>query len=650
MRKSVFVLFSFILTSVSAFVSSATAQSIPIEVWSLREAITNVEVSPDGKYLALMKIESKNGNPVVEVREVANLAKKPIRFNANPMEFTGLGWVSNDYLIMNARQKVRRRIDGVNQGVYEFKTVGYNVTEREFVEFDENTGIENPLPNEPNTVLISKSRVNASVTEGDPFSGFRPREYYKLNLKTGAKEFVMKGNDRIAQAGFDFEGNPRFAQGYDAASREFVYYSRDIGETTWHEVMRQDSYDQSTFNFVGVDPEDPDTGYLIANNGEDKTGLYEIRMSDGEIQRLLYRNENADVMATRTHSNPWGVGPKLVGAIYFGPRIMTEWFDAEEQALFDGLRAAIPNAHNISIASRARDDSAMTIFNQGPRDPGSYYLLTDAGLAFVGSQNPLIKSEDLADVEFVRYAARDGLEIPAYITVPNGEPPFPAIILPHGGPYVPESIAWDEWGQVLASHGYLVLQPGFRGSQGWGLNLYMAGLGGEWGLAMQNDKEDAAAYLVERGLTEADRVATFGWSYGGYSALAAATRGNYVFQCAIAGAPVADLPQAVADFTRGGIPAGREFLKVNYAGVSPEDEAANLNIPLMLVHGDVDQRVPIKHSNEMATALDKAGKDYEYVILKGADHFSNTLFQDHQELLYTSMIDFLQNDCGPGGL
>ena len=236
------------------------------------------------------------------------------------------------------------------------------------------------------------------------------------------------------------------------------------------------------------------------------------------------------------------------------------------------------------------------------------------------------------------------------MTVPNGEPPFPAIVLPHGGPYVSELIAYDEWGQVLANNGYLVIQPGFRGSQGWGLAHYEAGLGGEWGLAMQNDKEDAAAYLVAEGLSEADRIATFGWSYGGYSALAAATRGNNVFQCAIAGAPVADLPQAVADFTRGGIPAGRDFLDENYAGISPEQEAAKLNIPLMLIHGDVDQRVPIKHSNEMARALDRAGKDYEYVILKGADHFSNTLFQDHQELLYTSMIGFLKNDCGPGGL
>lgn len=648
MFKFVFSAFSLILTF--GF-SAAGAAQIPIEVWSLRAAISEVEVSPDGKYLALMKIESKTGNPVVEIRETASLGGKPYRrFNADPMEFTSLSWVADDYLILNARQKVRSRIDGVNQGVYEFKLVGYDVRTKKFSEFGENTQIADLLINEPGVVLISEARVNASVTEDDPFAAFRPLEYYKYNIRTGAKQFLMKGNNRIAQAGFDDEANPRFAQGYDAGSREFVYYTRGIGETTWNEVIRRDSYDQSTFNFAGASKDDPNKGYLIANNGGDKAGLYEVDLRTGQIGKVLYLRSDADILAPRFHSNQWAEGSRIVGAFYFGPRLMTEWFDPEEQALMEGLQAAIPNAHNVSITSRARDDSYMTVFNQGPRDPGSYYLLTDAGLAFVGAQNPLAKPEDLADVRFVRYTARDGLEIPAYITVPNGTPPFPAVVLPHGGPYVSELIAFDEWGQVLANNGYLVIQPGFRGSQGWGLAHYEAGLGGEWGLAMQNDKEDAAAYLVAEGLSEPDRIATFGWSYGGYSALAAATRGNNIFQCAIAGAPVADLPQAVADFTRGGIPAGRDFLKDNYAGVSPEQEAGKLNIPLMLIHGDVDQRVPIKHSNEMSRALDRAGKDYKYVVLKGADHFSNTLFQDHQELLYTSMIGFLKNDCGPGGL
>jgi dipeptidyl aminopeptidase/acylaminoacyl peptidase len=632
--------------------ASLAAKEIPIEVWSLRNAISNVAVSPDGKYLAFLKIESKDGDPVAEIREVADLSKALIRFNANPMEFTSFSWVADDYIVLNARQKVRRRIDGPNQGVYEFRLVGYDLRSRKFVTdiFDQNTSIESVLPDQPGVILVSKSSVNSSLSEGDPFAGFRPRAYYTLDLRSGSKNFIMKGNDRIAQAGFDDQGNPRFAQGYDAGSREFVYYTRGVGEDQWKEIARRDSSDQSTFNIAGIDQENPNLGYLLANNGEDKAGLWKINLASGEIGDLLFRPANADVIAPRFHSNSWSVGAQLAGAVYFGDRLLTKWFDQEEAALFDSLQASIPNAHDIRIVSRSRDGLTMTIFNLGPHDPGTYYLLTDAGLALIGSENPLARPEDLANVRFIRYPARDGMVIPAYMTVPNGEPPFPAVILPHGGPYVSELISYDEWSQLLANKGYLVLQPGFRGTQGWGLAHYKAGLGGVWGDTMQNDNEDAAAYLVAQGLAEQDRIATFGWSYGGYSALAAAVRGNDVFQCAIAGAPVANLPLAVADFTLAGIPANKSFLQENYAGISPVSAAENVNMPILLIHGDVDQRVPIKHSQEMAQALDRAKKQYKFVILKGADHFSNTLFQEHQELFYTSLIDFLKNDCGPDGL
>lgn len=634
--------------------ATTAAEPLPLEYWALREAISNVQVSPDGKYLAFMKIESRDGNPILEIRLAEDLSVKPIRINSDPMEFIGLTWISDDYLIINARQKVRNKIEGVNDGVYFFKSVGYFVPTREFIELGSNTGIASLLPGSPDEVIISQGRINASLESGDPFAAFRPRQYFRFNLKTGAKTFVLKGSNRIAQAVFDDDGNPRFAQGYDAGTREFVYYARSIGDEQWREIRRVDSYDNSTFGVAAIDPRDPNKGYALAHNGADTVGLWEINLKNGQLGSLLFKVDDADVAAVATHSDFWNRGGEPVGAIYYGDRFRTAYFDTpeaqQERALMEKLRAAIPNAHNLSITTRSRDGQYMTVFNQGPKDTGSYYLLSNGQLQFVGAQHALVKPDDLSNVEFVRYSARDGRKIPAYITIPKGTPPFPAIILPHGGPYVGEVIGFDEWGQMLANNGFLVLQPEFRGSQGWGLSHYEAGLGGNWGVDMQDDKEDAAKYLVDRGLTSADRIAIFGWSYGGYAALAAATRGNDVFQCAIAGAPVSDLPLARADFTRGGIPASKQFLEDNYEGISPDQEAAKLNIPLMLVHGTVDQRVPIKHSDIMAKALDKAGKDYKYVKLKGADHFSNTLFYRHQIKLYTEMVDFLKNDCGPGGL
>ncbi|MEM9168129.1 MAG: prolyl oligopeptidase family serine peptidase [Pseudomonadota bacterium] len=641
----------FLAAASAALAALAQARPLPLEYWALREAIREVEASPSGKYFAMMKIESREGNPIIEIREVADLAKKPIRLNADPMEFTSLTWISDDLLVINARQKVRSRIDGVNAGVYEFKAISYSIAAGEFTELSDNLQIEGLLPDNPDEVLVSTSRINASVTEGDPFAAFRPREYKRLNLRRGTSEFILKGNDRIAQASFDVKGNPRFAQGYDAGSREFVFYTRSPSETTWRELLRIDSFDQSTFAVVGFDNDDVNKGYAIANNGNDKVGLYEIDLRSGKLGKLLFRDELGDVAGAVSHSDDWNKAGVVVGAAYYGDRIRTHYFDTadarEEEALFKQLESLIPNAYNLNITTRSRDGNVMTIFNSGPRDSGSYYLLAGGQLQYVGTQHALIKPEDLNDVEFVRYEARDGLMIPAYITKPKGKGPWPAVILPHGGPEVPEVIGFDEWGQMLANNGFLVLQPGFRVTQGWGLKHYEAALGGgAWGGSMQDDKEDAVTYLVERGLTERDGAAIFGWSYGGYAALAAAVRGNDFFQCAISGAPVANLPESTADFTRGGIPASIDFLRTNRTGTNPVDEAENVNIPLMLVHGSVDQRVPIKHANQMARAMDRAGKPYRYEILKGADHFSNTLYYEHQIQLYTAMIDFLNNDCG----
>src|SRR5690606_13334889 len=150
------------------------------------------------------------------------------------------------------------------------------------------------------------------------------------------------------------------------------------------------------------------------------------------------------------------------------------------------------------------------------RDPGTFYLLKDNRLETVGSKQPLLKSEHLADVRYISYEARDGLRIPAYITVPHGEPPFPLVVMPHGGPFVPEVVGYDEWGQVLANNGYLVLQPQYRGSLNYGLQFYLSAFieGGQGGYKMQDDKDDGALYLVEQGLADPDRMAMFGWSYG----------------------------------------------------------------------------------------------------------------------------------------
>jgi dipeptidyl aminopeptidase/acylaminoacyl peptidase len=168
---------------------------------------------------------------------------------------------------------------------------------------------------------------------------------------------------------------------------------------------------------------------------------------------------------------------------------------------------------------------------------------------------------------------------------------------------------------------------------------------------MQDDKDDGALYLVEQGLVDPDRIAMFGWSYGGYAALVAASRSDQIYQCVIAGAAVTD-PLMQVNYYRYQLrgTGAIEQLRMWDDSISPLKEADKVNVPMLIIHGDVDQRVPPEHARKYFKALDKLNKPYKAVWLEGADHFSSTLFYRHQIMLYESMIDYLKNDCGPGGL
>lgn len=628
----------------------AAAELIPLEHFAVREAIQQVELAPDGKHLALMKIASKDGNPIIEIYETADLTKRPRRIAADPMEFTSLIWVSDEVLAINARQIVRKRIEGFNQGIYEFKSVYYNLDTKRFKEFGSNTQVEGLLPKEPDSILISQSNTDLSLFADDPFAAFRPRSYYKFDLKTGAKRLVIKGNARVASAVFDPMGNPRFAVGYDVSSREFVYYARSPGEDKWRIIVRLDSYDQSTFNVVAFDPQRPDIAYAIANNGRDMAGLWELNLKTGEFGELLYGRTDAEVAAVISHSDPFSHPGEMVGLRHFAELHKPVWFDEEEAGLYAGLRQAIPNAYDLTITTRSRDASTMTIFNQGPRDPGSYYLLQGGSLRYIGGHYPHIKAENLSDVSLIYYMARDGRRIPAYLTTPSrGKAPFPLVVLPHGGPYIAEVIDYDEWGQLLANRGYMVLQPQYRGSRGFGLDHYLSS-DSQHGLKMQDDKDDGALHLIKEGLVDPDRVAMFGWSYGGYAAAVAASRTPQIYQCAVAGAPVTDGTYQLLFYRDQLIPAQEAWELQRRKGISPMEDVAKVNVPILLIHGRQDQRVPYSHATRWADALTKAGKTFKFVTLEGADHFSNTLFYRHQLELYQELTSFLENDCGPGGL
>jgi dipeptidyl aminopeptidase/acylaminoacyl peptidase len=678
-------------------VAETGVPTVPIDIWALRDTVATMDISPDGKHMLMLRMPSKDGEYIMEIFKTDDLSKPWRTLNAKPMEMITAQFVHDDYIFGAAWQVVRDKVEGAEGDVRSYKSWAYNLKTNKFSELPGQFNLVNVLPKDPDKILIATSTPNDGGMGVDPFAAFRPRSYYKFDLRDGTRELVMRGTLQNPTAEFDIDGNPRYSQGYNEATNELVTYYRNPGDNSWKEFGQRYDLDKHENLYrllggfqglVGFKADDPNIGYMIDNRGEDKAALWEFDFRTGQFGRKLFSVPTADVLDIKTNSMYWAGDTTLAAAIYPGAKMERHWFDPQEKQLYELLEKSIPNAHNVNIKTRSQDGKTMLVTNSGPHDPGSFWLFVDGKIGKLASKNPLLKPEQLSDVEFINYPARDGQNVPAYLTKPKGKGPFPLIVLPHGGPHVTEVINYDEWGQLLANAGYMVLQPQYRMSVGWGQKHFDSAYG-QHGLAMQDDKDDGVKYLVSKGLVDPNRVAMFGWSYGGYAALVASQRTPQLYQCAIAGAAVADPEKS---YIKGRDPNGAKALddwakRRGTIGINPIKDIAKTNIPTLMVHGTVDRRVEYWHAKDYQTAAQKAGITgrvivgdddagdggvrtpgaagtsgtervsggtsggyVKFVDLEGADHFYTTLMYDHQHKLYTNMLDFLKNDCGPGGL
>ena len=376
-----------------------------------------------------------------------------------------------------------------------------------------------------------------------------------------------------------------------------------------------------------------DEGYCIMRN--DATGrdaLYRYNFATRQRGNLVFEvpDVNVDDFDTKFDS------PELLAAWYTDNRPRAHWFDpgiAEIQLNIDKAVTSAMGDRSAEIVSYSRDRSRMLVHVGGSGDPGRYYVfdLSDSTMKLFAQSNEKLKPSQLVTTTYTRYKARDGLELPAYITMPPGRAAknLPLVILPHGGPYdVRDEGTYDAEVQFLANRGYVVLQPQYRGSGGYGEAFDNKGAG-QWGRAMQDDLDDGMDWLAKQGTIDSRRVCIIGSSYGGYAAMWGAIRNPERYRCAASFAGVSDLKrqlkysnkffrsQRYKDDWRRTVQGEDTF---DLATVSPLLTVDRLQVPLLLVHGDDDQRVPYKQSKLMADALSKAGKNFEFITLKGEGH------------------------------
>jgi dipeptidyl aminopeptidase/acylaminoacyl peptidase len=286
--------------------------------------------------------------------------------------------------------------------------------------------------------------------------------------------------------------------------------------------------------------------------------------------------------------------------------------------------------------------------------PAIYYLIDyNKGTAdIVGEEYPSLVDATLGEVRELTYKARDGYEIPAFLTVPagSGQQPLPLVVLPHGGPESRDARAFDWLAQFLASRGYAVLQPQFRGSTGYGEAHRRAGYR-QWGRLMQDDVTDGVKALIEQGTVDSKRVCIVGASYGGYAALAGAAFTPELYACAVSINGISNLPAMLA-FQE--TYAGKESDSVSYwkdhiglktssdvVSKSPSRAATEVRAPVLLLHGVNDSVVPVSQSREMAKALKSLSKPHTLIELPGEDHWLSR--SESRIRVLTELETFLAN-------
>jgi len=679
-----------VFLSIGAAQSALAAPALPtIKDFTAAPAISDVSVSPDGKHIVAL-VSPDGVAEDIAVWSTADLTAKPKLIGSTLARIVGVRFLKNDRLLFTDVQTYDAE-PGLDMGVEGKEIKGFHghisqsyVTDLSGSSFDRilaPKGVENfvrakgvnaiidakiisNLPLDPRNILAEDQRYDGK------------NDIYLVDVYTLSTTKVMAGTDRFVNYQVDLKGVVRARQtvDFEAGKLYIAQQVRDAQTGAWEEVFRDYAKDRSLRDIVSF-TQDPNVVLISSTEGGDKTGIYEFDLKQKKVIEPAFQHRMFEANGVVISHDEKDYG-RVLGFRYEADTPKVYWVDqrwsnvakALDQALADpttpvdwvdpgtDLHATITESptSSVTIASQSHDGKYMIIVKSGAKQPEQYYLLTDGSkLTALGKSRPSINPETLGDTHLVEYPARDGLMIPAFLTTPPkttyGPGPYPTLIEPHGGPWARDYMGWDVtgWVQYFASHGYAVLQPQFRGSEGWGQKLWRAG-DLEWGQRMADDNDDGVKYLISKGIADPKRVAIFGYSYGGYAALAAAIRPNGLYQCAISGAGAGDLREFVYTTTDNRFE--REFQRPSVGGLNPLAQAPEVQIPVMLYHGDRDMTVDIKESREFVAKLRAAGKSVEYLEIKDMGHQYVFWTPAMAEQGLTAVDHYLHSGCKAGGL
>lgn len=570
-----------------------------------------VRLSPDGTRLSAIQMHPDGFTIARVVSFVDGQSAVVLAGATNEFDITWCDWANDERLLcglggiarIGSQQIPVTRLVATNADGTRMKVLVDSRINEGFTQFQDR--VIDWLPDDPDNVLVQVPSSNGSGVA-------------RLNVNTGSLANENRERNHVYQWISDGHGTPRLFEIVSEIDRR--WYVRDTPDSEWSELHATRLADL-TDAFTPIGFGENRNELLFYDNQEGRLALFALDLANGRQRRLVFAHPRLDV--SDVHS--LGKYERLVAVSYVDERAHLAFFDEGLAAMHQGLATVFPDK-SVSVTDESWDQRYYLVFVASDANPGEYYRLDTMTnkLTKISAAYPLLADRELATMTPVRYRADDGIEIPAYLTLPGDRSgPLPAVILPHGGPSARDYWSYDFLVQYLAASGYAVLQSNYRGSDGYGAAWQGEGGFRDWRRAI-GDITAGARYLVDEGIADPDKICAVGWSYGGYAALLSVIENPELYRCVASIAGVTD-PKTLGNAMRSyvGARAMRTFIgdadEVLEQG-SPLERVEEVNVPVLLVHAEKDVNVPLQQSSAFARALERADKNVEFIEYEFAEH------------------------------
>ncbi len=606
------------LIVLSARMKAQLPPLIDREVFFADPKLAGVQVSPDGKYLSFLRSYQGALNIWLQPIEEGQLKEAfPITQSTRPI--LTYFWTHDSRYILYAQDRDGDENDHLYRITVSEALPGRipsptDLTPREGVKV-----LLYSLPmDRPNIALIGLNDRDPSL-----------HDLYELDIPTGKLTLLYQNTDGIVGWTMDHLGKPRFATKLGPEGETQIYEVRP-NKKKWNFTPRyQTAWDESAG--IAHIPRKSKAVYLITNKGTDKTRLVLWDPASG-TEKLIHQDplDRVDIAGAEFDLKT----DELLYVAYSEDQPRRYFFSKSWEERYKKWAEKL-SGYEVSVGDYSDDRRYFVLRAWHDREPGHYYLWDEKAeqLIDLGRSHPDLPVEYLAERRPIRIRARDGVELPAYLTLPKGIPAqnLPAVLLVHGGPWYRDYYGYDALAQFLANRGYAVLQVNFRSSTGYGKAFLNAG-NKEWGTGrMQHDLTDAVQEMIRQGIFDPKRIAIMGGSYGGYATLAGVTFTPELYACGV------DIvgPSSIITLIRSVPPYWRPLIKVFHIRVGNPDDPADLErlkaqsplyhvdrirVPLLIIQGANDPRVKQQESDQIVYALHQKNLPVEYLLARDEGH------------------------------